>query len=252
MSMSPLVLVSLFTLVNGSSARADRDAAPRAAAAAAAAVGTAVDCERVWPDATTPTPRRSRACASYFLAQGYGPAWTWADLETEPLVGTQRSWRFSAHRYRTMASHVAASCDGRCDRIASRAIEFFEHQSAAQLGVVDPWTLESFEPLLARILAGDAIDETDLAANEDLPWSPMTLWKLRGAVFARHGATFEHPDLERFFYGDRGSDAMPVDILPLSEPRVQGEVVLESVDRENLAVLFAYEEATRGEGEQGP
>jgi hypothetical protein len=251
--MLPIILVSLFTSTGSADAHdTARDAATRAAAAAAAAVGTTIDCERVWPQAQTPAPRRSRACASYFLAQGYGSGWTWEDLEVEPLAGGEQSWRFSAGQYERMASNVLASCDGPCDRLATRAVELFERQATAQLGVVDPWTLESFEPLLVQVLAGRPLDDADLFVGDDLPWSPMTLWKLRSAVFARHGAVFEHPDLERFFYGDRGSDAMPIDLLPLPQPSTRGEVNLEPVDRENLARLFAYQAATSRASEPTP
>jgi hypothetical protein len=244
--MLHILLVSLFTSSAVPNTGAPRLEAVEAAVSAAAAVGTMITCERVWPKATDPAPRRSRACAVYFLAQGYGPSWTSSDLEVEPVAGGERSWRFSADQYLAMASAVASTCDGPCDRIASRAIELFERQSAAQLGIVDPWTLESFEPLLATVLAGDGLDASDLHTGDDLPWSPLTVWKLRSAVFARHGATFEHPDLERFFRGDRGPDAMPIDLLPLPAPTVRHDVELDAVDRENLALLFEYERATSG------
>lgn len=237
--MLSAILASLLTL--SSSERPD---ASTTAAAAAAAVGTMIHCERVWPDAADPPPRRSRACAVYFLAQGYGPGWTSADLELDPLVGGLGSWRLHAPQYEAMAAAVRASCDGACDRVATRAIELFERQAAAQLGIVDPWTLESFEPLLAEVLAGRPLDEAQLVVGDDVRWSPVTLWKLRSAVFARHGARFEHPDLERFFYGDRGPDAMPVDTLPLPPRPPERPIELEPVDRDNLGRLYDYEEAT--------
>ena len=235
--MLPITLVSLFF------ATPDAPDAAAVAASAAAAIGTRAHCEHVWPDATDPLPRRSRACAIAFLAQGYGGGWTRADLETAPVVGGERSWRWTAMQYTRMVEHVARSCEGPCDAVATRAIELFERQATAQLGIVDPWTLESFEPLLAQVLAGEPLDEADLALDDDLPWSPLTTWKLRSAVFARHGAVFEHPDLDRFFYGDRGPDAMPVDLLPLPRAPARTDVVLDPVDRENLQRLWAYESA---------
>jgi hypothetical protein len=238
-AMLTIILVSLFTHTGPASDARER--AVRTAASAASAVGTEIRCERVWPDAAAPAPRDSRACAVHFLAQGYGPGWTASDLEVEPLVGGESSWRFTTSQYERMADHVAATCDGPCDPIATRAIELFDQQATAQLGIVDPWTLESFEPLLAKVLAGNPLTDADLSLDDELPWSPMTLWKLRGAVFARHGATFDHPDLERFFYGDRGPDAMPIDLLPVPTPRQRSAVELDDVDRENLQRLWAHQ-----------
>jgi hypothetical protein len=102
----------------------------------------------------------------------------------------------------------------------------------------------SIEPLLGRVLAGERLAESELGLDDPTPWSALTLWHLRNAVYARHGHEFKSPDLDTFFYGKRPAK-QKVDrtrLLPLKKPAAP-DASLTAADNANLALITRLEKS---------
>ncbi len=68
----------------------------------------------------------------------------------------------------------------------------------------------------------------------------MTLWKLGGAVIARHGGPLGHPDLHTFFYGRRIREVSGLQRTALLPRQQRGGFTpdqLTQIDEDNLDLL---------------
>jgi len=190
-------------------------------------------CEKAWVETEKPAPEDTRTCARHLLELAYGPGWTEDDLTLDPPSGGSTSLRFTARQLETMAAHVRATCGLVCDDVEkqpvlARAAEWASREATVRFDLIDPARMDSTATLFAQVLTGKALTKK---AIDGL--SSVSLWRLRNAVFARHGKTFEHPDLTRFFYGPGATlkDLKPKDAAPS----------LTKADKANVALIQAQE-----------
>lgn len=195
-------------------------------------------CEKAWAQAVAPPAAEARGCLRYVLTLAYGRAVTPDDLDLDPPRGTAEALRFGAARLRELAQQVRALCADGCTDVSkdpepARAAEWLEAEAEARFTLFDADLMGSIEAPLAAVLAGRAI-------TVESAWTPLTLWKLRNAVFARHGKRFESPDLTRFFYGPdavkvQGRPPLAVSAEPWSDAK------LDAVDKRTIAALVVAE-----------
>lgn len=215
-------------------------------------------CEKKWPRQKNPAKDTTLACARYWvLRYGYDDDGRSSNadeqtlLEEDPSVNGEIVTRLLAHELTAMASHVraVAGMSGRdqdqggaqAPPIIDRAIEFFEGAARSHFSLSDPGTgwNDRIDEFLETIFAGKPL------RSQALPLlSPVSLWKLRNAIYARHGRPFKNPDLQRFFYGDRGLPDETTPLLPRKvNPRFH-ERMLTAEDKANLALI---KKAERGQ-----
>ncbi len=102
---------------------------------------------------------------------------------------------------------------------------------------------ESFDPItgvLRPLFAGERVSARDLYLDHaELHYSPLTLWKLEHAVFARHGCSFEDADLMTFFYAEERPRLWDEHELPQLQPDSSCDVEesLTENDRANLRLI---------------
>lgn len=193
-------------------------------------------CEQTWAAAAAPKVEDTRTCVRYLLGVAYGTNHGPDALELDPPTGTAAALRFSAERLRAMATHVRALCPGGCTdldkhREATRAAEWLNGEAEARFSLFDAVMMAPIEAQLAAVLAGKPL-------TLEGEWSALTLWKLRNAVFARHGKRFDNPDLTRFFYGPEASvpgPALTVSTEAWSDKRLSAQ------DKKNVAVIVKAE-----------
>lgn len=200
-------------------------------------------CELPWAMATKPALEDTRACVGYVLDLAYGADRTAESLELDPPTGTSAALRFPAESLRNMARHVHALCpqpqgcvDLDQDPGARRAVEWLEAEAEARFSLFDAGPMASIEPALKVVLAGKPVTVGD-------EWSVLSLWKLRNAVFARHGRPFDDPDLRRFFYGPQAAPGPGFPLKP-AEGR-WSDARLTAQDKKNAALLLAAEKKLR-------
>ena len=126
--------------------------------------------------------------------------------------------------------------------IACRAIAYFAMEADSHQNLMDPWRLEEIHSLLGKVLKGEPVSDADLEpASADGPgWSAVTLWRLRNAVFARHGRAFSNPDLQRFFYGEY-PPGLSKGLLPLKVDPGYSDAKLTAVDKGNIKLFKKHE-----------
>lgn len=173
-------------------------------------------CETTWP-ATAPGKASTKdtwACVDYYLTLAYGRKPDAEMLSLDPGYGMPQEVKLPNSKLDNMVGHVAAACDRKAAPVESecnRGAELFEGIKRRRLGLLDDTVMESFEPVLAAVLKGEKLTRAQLRADEEQKWSPLTLWKLRNAAYARHGFKFKTPDLNTFFYGPReDSKLLPI------------------------------------------
>lgn len=183
---------------------------------------------------------RSQApgCVSYLLEQGYGAAPDPERLTLDPAPFGQDELRYTRSTLQQAAPILAAACPsedppGRC----ARAQEVLQSWVDRRLGTFESCcALEDARPLLDLILRGEPLPADALKlSGGDRRWSPLTLWKLRNAVFARHGRPFQHADLQAFFYGPERRWTQLAVVPSFSDSH------LTPTDRANLAMIQAAE-----------
>jgi len=204
-------------------------------------------CEEQWHAADKPAPGDSLRCAAHWLRYGYREGYTEEDLMLDPTPGGPISVRFTSEQFLRMQAHVRAAASTQCDDIdkepiACRAIGYFSLESDCHLNLIDPWLLEEILPLLGKVLRGEELARRDLAPEDEggPRWSSVTLWRLRNAVFARHGRSFENPDLERFFYGAYPTK-LAGELLPRSKNPGYMDQLLTETDRNNIKLIKSFE-----------
>jgi len=221
--------------------------APTVAAAPASTAGNTRLCEMEWPAQDKPEPEVSLRCAAYWLRYGYGEEYKPEDLSLDPACGGPISTGYTAEQFLRMQAHVRAAAKTKCDDVekepvACRAIGYFAMEADSHQNLMDPWRLQEIHPLLGKVLKGKPVSEADLApaSPKGQGWSAVTLWRLRNAVFARHGRAFTNPDLQRFFYGEYPPD-LTKGLLPLKVDPAFNDARLTTVDRANIKLLKKHE-----------
>jgi hypothetical protein len=189
-------------------------------------------CEAQWPNMADASEPLSRRCYDYFLPFAYPRGF---NPEMSPTYGDPVEQRLSIAGLQQILVHLQDTChvdEPVEDAACFRAGEFFQGLLDRKMAVHDNGA--RFDLLLEKALAGQPLAESELSH-----WSPMTMWKLQHAVYARHGKDFDNPDLNAFFYGER---AEPIAGLPLTKTAPE-TINLTDIDQQNLTRIRAVEQA---------
>lgn len=195
-------------------------------------------CGVAWAEHAKPEPAITMRCMGEWLSIAYGGS---VDFTLDPMAGLSEERALTAAQLNRMADHVRRLCPPATEEPqgCDRAIEYFGRAARARFALFDPVEMASFEPLLGKVLQGESVSTADLGSSDGHPrYTPVTLWRLRNAVFARHGRPFKHPDLQAFFYGD---GIVPSPLLPVAIDEAYSDARLTDVDRANLSVIKAAE-----------
>lgn len=195
-------------------------------------------CGTAWATNRSPEPALTMRCMNEWLTVAYGGE---PVIDLDPVAGNERERGLTAAELRKMANHIRPLCPsvGGDPRACDRAIEYFERAAAVRFDLFDGTSMTSFEPVLAKVLRGEPIARTDLQTADGYRlFSDVTLWRLRNAVFARHGRSFKHPDLQHFFHGD---GAVSTPLLPVGADASYSDDRLTATDKANLRVVQAIE-----------
>jgi hypothetical protein len=196
-------------------------------------------CERAWPKATSPSRRRTEQCVQYWLfTYEYSLKDARANLDDSLSMDAsgvggkgvrsrdmERMLRHVEKRYRNHDED---------DWIAIRGLEFFRKSATNNIDIEDINACRGdLSCILVDIFAGRSIAKHDF---EGL--SLVSLWKLRNAVYARHGRKFKHPDLNRLFYQGkkRAGGLLPRKINPRFK-----DSLLTATDRASVRVIRKLE-----------
>lgn len=236
--MSKYVVVAAFLMVGG--AGVAQAQAPAAKAKPTPAL--AKQCEQAWPKAAAgkAVAKDTWACMTYYLTLAYGGAPDAEALTLDPGYGFPQEVKLSSAKLTRMIAHVGAVCDPEAAPVESeckRADELFRGIASRRQGLFENTTMESIEGVLGTVLKGDKLTRAQLYADDpEMSWSPLTLWKLRNAAYARHGYRFKTPDLNTFFYGPReGSTLLPI------KGGEAAQVELTESDRANVVLIKSLE-----------
>lgn len=210
-----------------------------------------VACERTWPAAKKATRQLTEKCAGYWLRVhgGFNDGSDLNDADLGPYVEHAAVTRFSSAQLRQMARHVEAARGALSEGLYANAHRFFDVAARCHFSTLDLTASGAFadhRTIVARletVLDGKPLDPTGL---RDL--SPMSLSKLRNAVYARHGRRFKSGDLNAFFYGEwkdgyKGvfADGGRPRFLPRKQDPAFADSALTAVDHQNVAVIKKIE-----------
>lgn len=214
-------------------------------------------CERDWPAMDEPPIETTRRCARWFIATHAYPG---RDLEhalaDPPRRGARPFVAMSAETLLALAGRVEAACEDGCTDAELAAADFFRenaryHYVMNESNPIAP----DLEPLFRVLLAGRPLSDAEAAYDSEEPFlrvvgwlTPMTLARLRHAVYARHGCPLDAPDAEAFFYDPdpplaREHFPALVDardgtgLFPLPRRGACDAATLTRTDRDNLALL---------------
>lgn len=212
-------------------------------ASAAPDPAVAKQCETVWPKAKTADKQQTWTCLTHFLTHAYGGPPTEESMTLDPGYGHPLEVELSTEDLDRMIAHVKAVCDPEAAPVESechRGHEYFTGMRGRRLGLFEDVAVGSIEAPLRKVLAGEALTEADVFAdNPDVALSPLSLWKLRNAAYARHGYAFKTPDLNAFFYGPRA--AGETTLLPLKVKPEKKKAELSPTDAENVRLIKRLE-----------
>jgi hypothetical protein len=195
-------------------------------------------CEEEWPKQKNPSRADSKTCTRYWF-EHYCP-----ELDEDCGAYGEVVTLYTAEEFRNMAAHVVQydKANGEGPTAADRVSELFGGAAESHFKLFDIGRMESIEPLLKKIFDGRRLE-----AEEIEHCSEETLFKLRNAVYARHGRPFKNPDLQTFFYGKRDvqGDSEETDLLPRKPNPAFKESDLDAADRANAALIAKAEPKRR-------
>ncbi len=212
-------------------------------------------CEINWADQEATTQADAEMCARYWLKRyvygnerpeslGFSTNLPEYWLESDHYNGLDVETRVSVDKFRNMIRHVDAATPDEplAQRIAQRARDYFEGAADARLSLrgLSSMPVSNIIPQLGKVLSGKRLSPGDLSCV-----TPVTLWKLQNAVFARHGAPMHDPDLETFFYGRRTSEVKrPVytSLLPRRQNPNFSSDALSAIDKYNIDLIEQVKE----------
>lgn len=214
--------------------------------AALAAPVTGQYCESAWPAAAKPTADQSKGCLAHFLRITYGPKYDKEALSLDPGYGHGIEVKLTTDQLKKMVAHAKTACAGGDHPTESdcvRGLEFLEGMVDRRMSLFEDVNMGSFEPVLKKVLAGEKLERSDLVMEDGPSWSPLTLWRLRNAAYARHGYQFEKDDLNAFFYGPR-DERHKTALLPLPKG-TKKKVELTPIDGQNVRLIKDIEKGAK-------
>ena len=200
--------------------------------------------------ADKPSSKQTRRCARYWLRFAYGKNLDIDALDFDPVPGIPASMKMTVSQLVRMKQHVQKVCGrvtpdddfGACSfekvPFLKRAEELFWREIGERVGTMDSLVMESMEPALDKVLAGQLLTKEELfvpdeaGAKPECRWGWVTLWKLRNAVFARHGRPFLSKDLQNFFYSQ--SKGKRAELKPVEDFKNE---MLSATDKKNVAAI---------------
>jgi hypothetical protein len=212
-------------------------------------------CVDAWAAEAAPTRAASEKCIDVLLASAYGPQVDDEALSLDPPNGDPIEFDLTTTELHAIARHVGSICpprDGKTeDWRCIRAQEYIASMLDRKMSLFEGVEIGGFAALVQRVIDGKKLKRDDFCVDQDVCWSAFTLWKVRNAVYARHGYPFEQEDLNRFFYeprpngvevleiGDGEQSEVRRNLLPLKRG-TNKKVKLTAVDRANLAIIAAH------------
>jgi hypothetical protein len=207
-------------------------------------------CEQEWPSAEATTRTDAELCVRYWLKRyvygnteiesiGVSPDFPTEWIDIGHYNGLEVETRVTTEQFRQMIRHVQAALteNNVARRLGERAVEYFEGAIQAQytLRGLSSMPIPSILPQLDKALSGKRLVPEDLHCR-----SEATLWKIEGAIYARHGAPFSNSNLDTFFYGPR-TQALRLPIrtrlLPRRKNAAYSPEQLSDIDQYNLAFI---------------
>jgi len=207
-------------------------------------------CETDWPAGETTTRSETALCSRYWLKRyvygnqriesiAIGPTMNPQWLKNGHYNGILVETVITAAQIRSMLRHLAEALPeaGMEGKIRQRASEYLQGALRARftLSGLSGLRLGSILPELTKVFRGDRLTPEDLVCR-----TQMTLWKLKGAVFARHGGPVGHADLHTFFYGQRIKEVSGLHRTRQLPRRINEGFTLDQltdVDKDNLELL---------------
>lgn len=215
---------------------------------AQAAPPSEAQCIGAWPKTAKPSAAMTEGCIDVLLTHAYFGKPDAEALSLDPSPDSPLEVKLLTPELQAIKAHIAACApkkgdedDWRCTRVH----EFVDGMISRKNAVSDQGGLESLLSALNKVLKGEALTAEDLESEGYARFTPLGLWKLRNAAYARHGFAFKKADLNTFFYGERPMlEAMDADdyagILPLSKGE-KAKVDLTPVDGANVRLIAKME-----------
>jgi hypothetical protein len=207
-------------------------------------------CESDWPSAATTTRSEAELCARYWLKRyvygnqriesiGTGPNLPERWLSSGHYNGIMVETLITSTQIRSMLRHLKAALPeaGLQGKIRHRSSEYLQGalRSRFTTSGLSGMRRRSILPELTKVLGEERLRPEDLVCR-----TQMTLWKLGGAVIARHGGPLGHPDLHTFFYGRRIREVSGLQRTALLPRQQRGGFTpdqLTQIDEDNLDLL---------------
>lgn len=217
--------------------------------AAQAAPVTETQCLGSWPKLAKAPQAMTDGCIDLLLSHAYFGKPDAEALSLDPSPDSPVEVKLLTPELQAIKRHIA-HCEPqpgdaenwRCTRIH----EFVDGMIGRKQALLDQGGMVSLLPALNTVLRGEALTATDLEEEGYAKFSPLGLWKLRNAAYARHGFAFKKDDLNTFFYGPRAEGLNAPDaedfagLLPLSKGE-KAKVELSPVDGANVRLIAKME-----------
>lgn len=201
-------------------------------------------CETVWPRTAKADRHLTWRCLTHYLTYAYGQKPDAEALTLDPGYGHPSEVKLSLEDLDRMIASTKAACDVDAAPVESecaRGHELLQGMRSRRLGLFENVAVGSIEAQLRKVLAGQELTEADLFVDDEgMDLSPLSLWKLRNAAYARHGYQFKTADLNTFFYGPREPVGEPK-LLPLETKGTTKKVELSKADTANVRLIKLLE-----------
>ena len=194
-----------------------------------------------------PAVEETEACVRYFVESVYGHTLDPGSIDMDVPAGAGEMLKLARTQIDNAATAIGAVCslcttdtcdwrDTYCLRFAA-ANRLFKREAEARASLIDAGSGIDTAPLLATIVKGGALNKHQLlTTGRGHPLSPLSLWRLRNAVYARHGRPFQNPDLPSLFYGKGGCCKEQPDFSPDK---------LTNADRANVKLIASLEKTDK-------
>lgn len=219
------------------------------ATSALAAPASEAQCLGAWPKQASPPAATTEACIDFLLTNAYFGKPDAEALSLDPSPDSPLEVKLLTPELKAIKAHLAACKADPADPENWRCVrvhEFVDGMIARKNSLTDQGGLESLLPALSKVLKGEALVPEDMESDGYARHTPLGLWKLRNAAYARHGFAFKKDDLTAFFYGPRpeGIEAPDAEsyagLLPLAKGE-KAKVDLTPVDGANVRLIAKME-----------
>ena len=203
-------------------------------------------CEKTWPRAAKSAARTTYICSVYWVFNyGYGqpPAKELLEFDVNRAELKYCLKALTPDDLQRILGRIPLEEPE--DWIRIRANEFFtncDNETTSLTGVgLDDLPYTDLRIFIATIFAEKELREKDICFLSD-----VGLWKLRNAVYARHGYKFKNNHLNQFFYGPRKDDPKAATAgLPATIKPGFTKADLTAIDHANINLIHRLEKDTK-------